>query len=89
MEMSFHEILGKFPQARKFFDHAYITRLVNSELAKVRDEIKEKDMFFGRAHPMKTADVMNQVYGESCTSHGMSSLTLLSPRKQRQMARLL
>jgi len=59
----FHEILEKFPHAKKVFDHAYINRLVTFELAKNKDEMGHLNTFYGRAHPMPVATMLEQVYG--------------------------
>lgn len=72
----FHSVLDCFPNAKRVFDHAYIARLVSFELSKVRDEINQADKFYGRAHPMTTVEMMNQVYGNEWESKECNELRL-------------
>lgn len=60
----FHEILEGFPHSKRVFDHAYISRLVNFELAKVQSEVQSYNMFYGKAHPMTSAQLSEKVWGE-------------------------
>jgi CRP-like cAMP-binding protein len=70
----FHEILEYYPNSKRILDHAYISRLVTFEMAKVKDEVAQYDRFYGRAHPMPEAQISEQVYA--------GGRVLLSRRKQ-------
>jgi CRP-like cAMP-binding protein len=53
----FKEILQKFPESKKVFDHAYIAKLLRHELEKSKDEKSKLDRFYGSAHPMLELEV--------------------------------
>ncbi|CAK0873492.1 unnamed protein product [Prorocentrum cordatum] len=52
----FHVALQKFPESRRIFDRAYITKLLRHELQKAEEEKADLDKFYGSVHPMSTAD---------------------------------
>jgi len=58
----FHEILDKFPAAKRVFDHAYIARLVSVEVNNAKEEMQGYDRFYGSASP-KTTSEMQSLFG--------------------------
>eukprot|EP00933_Yihiella_yeosuensis_P018435 TRINITY_DN15129_c0_g2_i4.p1 TRINITY_DN15129_c0_g2~~TRINITY_DN15129_c0_g2_i4.p1 ORF type:complete len:362 (+),score=76.69 TRINITY_DN15129_c0_g2_i4:76-1161(+) len=59
-----HNILQRFPESKKIYDHEYVERLLRFELGKVRDEITQLNDFYGKAHPMPIAEVRRKCFGE-------------------------
>lgn len=81
----FHRILENFPNSKRVFDQAYISRLVTFELAKSKDEMQHLDTFYGRAHPMTTNTMNQSVFGEEADAgHALGSTdgTMVSPRNK-------
>ncbi|CAE8722998.1 unnamed protein product [Polarella glacialis] len=86
-----HDILERFPNAKKIYDHEYVARLLHFELHKVKDEIEHLNNFYGKAHPMKTADVRKHIMGidddpTTLNSGGKSKKFAIEPPKEEGLS---
>mmetsp|Transcript_6693 Transcript_6693/g.15026 ORF Transcript_6693/g.15026 Transcript_6693/m.15026 type:complete len:446 (+) Transcript_6693:101-1438(+) len=72
----FHEILEKFPGAKRVFDHAYVARLVSMEVYNAKEELNYYDTFFGSAMPRTGAQLQEMLGGT------VDDSVMGSPRKQ-------
>eukprot|EP00928_Gymnodinium_smaydae_P006373 TRINITY_DN12251_c0_g1_i1.p1 TRINITY_DN12251_c0_g1~~TRINITY_DN12251_c0_g1_i1.p1 ORF type:complete len:402 (-),score=91.16 TRINITY_DN12251_c0_g1_i1:28-1200(-) len=55
----FHEILDRFPTAKKVFEHAYVARMVSVHVQNSQEEKYSLDSFYGSATPNTTAQMEN------------------------------
>jgi len=60
----FKEILKRFPQDKRVFDHAYVSRLLSVEISSTREEVQGFNTFFGCAQP-KTTDEIRELVGST------------------------
>lgn len=58
----FHEILDKFPAAKRVFDHAYIARLVSLEVSNAKEEMQQLARFHCSPSP-KHSEEMQKLIG--------------------------
>jgi CRP-like cAMP-binding protein len=80
----FHEILEKFPHAKRSFDHAYVARLVSVEVHNAKDELQTLDAFYGSATPRTGTQLQNMLgpaLGEECGPRS-KHLTPATPRSK-------
>mmetsp|Transcript_119690 Transcript_119690/g.334079 ORF Transcript_119690/g.334079 Transcript_119690/m.334079 type:complete len:414 (-) Transcript_119690:142-1383(-) len=54
----FHELLDKFPAAKRTFEHSYVARLVSIHVRTNEAEKAEMDAWYGDATPRTRADVL-------------------------------
>jgi CRP-like cAMP-binding protein len=52
----FHEIVNKFPRAKRIFEHAYVARLVSVDVQNTKEEKLWLDTFFGSAAPLRKTE---------------------------------
>jgi len=60
----FHEILERFPAAKRVFDHAYVARLVSVEVNNAKEEMAFFNGFYGSAQP-KSSQEMQNLFGST------------------------
>jgi len=81
----FHEILERFPAAKRVFDHAYVARLVSLEVHNAKEELSYYDTFFGSAMPRTGAQLQEMLGATSGKGDASKNTTApSSPRKQQQ-----
>lgn len=84
----FHEILDRFPRAKRIFETAYVARLVSVHVQSTRDEKAYLDKFFGSATP-HTVTALQSMVGPTMrveTSRRMS--TAKRERQEREREKL-
>merc|ERR1712087_2043 len=79
----FHEILDRFPSAKRVFEHAYVARLVSVHVQSAKEEKCMYDKFYGSATP-RTRGQMQELFGSQMQVESprmLSSMKAVSPHK--------
>merc|ERR1712039_216073 len=86
----FHEILDRFPSAKRIFEHAYVARLVSVHVQSAKEEKAMYDKFYGSATP-KTQTQMQDLFGTNMqveTPRTLSAIKAGSAQKSFNLPKL-